>query len=150
LESSKVFAKEFMQRHGIPAARSESFSDASEAQRFAQKMKGPMVVKADGLALGKGVIIAHSGWAAALAIHEIMELRKVGEAGRSMVIEEFLEGEECSIHALVDGRNYLLFPTAQDHKRALDGDLGLNTGGMGTFSPAAKLVTPETEARIRR
>ncbi|HYR58683.1 MAG TPA: phosphoribosylamine--glycine ligase, partial [Chthoniobacteraceae bacterium] len=149
LESSKVFAKDFMRRHGIPAARSESFTDASEAQRFAQKMKHPIVVKADGLALGKGVIIAHSGWAAAMAIHEIMELRKFGDAGRSVVIEEFLEGEECSIHALVDGRSHLLFPTAQDHKRALDGDLGLNTGGMGAFSPAAKLVTPDLEARIR-
>lgn len=149
LESSKVFAKEFMQRHGIPAARSESFTDAGEAQRFAQKMKCPLVVKADGLALGKGVIIARSGWAAALAIHEVMEQRKFGDAGRSVVIEEFLEGEECSIHALVDGRSYLLFPSAQDHKRALDGDQGLNTGGMGTFSPAAKLVTPAMEARIR-
>jgi phosphoribosylamine--glycine ligase len=150
LESSKVFAKEFMQRHGIPTARSESFTDSQEAQRFAQKMKHPLVVKADGLALGKGVIIARTGWEAAMAIHDLMEARKFGEAGRSVVIEEFLEGEECSIHALVDGRNYLLFPSAQDHKRALDGDLGLNTGGMGTFSPAAKLVTSELEERIRR
>jgi phosphoribosylamine--glycine ligase len=150
LESSKVFAKEFMERHGIPTARSGSFTDAGAAQRFAQGMKYPIVVKADGLALGKGVIIARTAWEAALAIHEIMEVRKFGDAGSSVVIEEFLEGEECSIHALVDGRSYLLFPTAQDHKRALDGDQGLNTGGMGTFSPAAKLVTPELEARIRR
>jgi phosphoribosylamine--glycine ligase len=150
LESSKVFAKEFMQRHGIPTARSGSFTDAGEAQRFAQKTPHPLVVKADGLALGKGVIIAKNRWESGLAIHEIMEMRKFGDAGRSVVIEEFLEGEECSIHALVDGRSYLMFPTAQDHKRALDGDLGLNTGGMGTFSPAARLVTPEVEARIRR
>ena len=149
LESSKVFAKEFMQRHGIPTARSGSFSDSSEAQRFCQKARYPLVVKADGLALGKGVIIARNSWESGLAIHEIMDLRKFGDAGRSVLIEEFLEGEECSIHALVDGQGYLLFPGAQDHKRALDGDQGLNTGGMGTFSPPSKLLTPELEARVR-
>jgi phosphoribosylamine--glycine ligase len=150
LESSKVFAKDFMQRHGLPAAKSASFDDSREAQKYAQRLRGPMVVKADGLALGKGVIIAESPWAAALAIHEIMDRRTFGEAGRRVVIEEFLEGEECSIHALVDGRSYLLFPGAQDHKRALDGDTGLNTGGMGTFSPPAHLFTPEMELRVRR
>ena len=150
LESSKVFAKEFMQRHGLPTARSGSFSDSIEAQKFCRTMSYPLVVKADGLALGKGVIIAQNSWEAALAIHEIMDARKFGDAGSRVVIEEFLEGEECSIHALVDGKNYLLFPTAQDHKRALDGDLGLNTGGVGTFSPAAKLVTPAIEERIHR
>ena len=149
LESSKVFAKEFMQRHGIPTARSGHFSDSIEAQKFAQRMTYPIVVKADGLALGKGVIIAENNWQAALAIHEIMETRKFGDAGRRVVIEEFLAGEECSIHALVDGASYLLFPGAQDHKRALDGDLGPNTGGMGTFSPPAKLLTPEMETRVR-
>ena len=150
LESSKVFAKEFMQRHGIPTARSRNFSDPEEARRFVRTMPCPLVVKADGLALGKGVIIAGTTAEADAAIREIMEERRFGDAGRSVVIEEFLEGEECSIHALVDGRDYLLFPSAQDHKRALDGDQGLNTGGMGTFSPAATLVTPELEARIRR
>lgn len=150
LESSKVFAKEFMQRHGIPTARSGHFSDSSEAQKFCQSMSYPVVVKADGLALGKGVIIANSPWEASMAIHEIMDLRKFGEAGSQVVIEEFLTGEECSIHALVDGSNYLLFPGAQDHKRALDGDEGLNTGGMGTFSPPSKLLTPEMEERVRR
>ena len=150
LESSKVFAKEFMQRHGIPTARAGSFSDSSEAQKFCRGASYPLVVKADGLALGKGVIIAQNPWEAGLAIHEIMDARKFGDAGSRVLIEEFLTGEECSIHALVDGKNYLLFPSAQDHKRALDGDLGLNTGGMGTFSPAAKLVTPEIEARIHR
>jgi phosphoribosylamine--glycine ligase len=150
LESSKVFAKEFMERHGIPTARSGSFSDSSEAQRFCRGASYPLVVKADGLALGKGVIIAQNPWEAGLAIHEIMDARKFGDAGSRVLIEEFLTGEECSIHALVDGKDYLLFPSAQDHKRALDGDQGLNTGGMGTFSPAAKLVTPETEERIRR
>ncbi len=150
LESSKVFAKEFMQRHGIPTARSGNFSDSIEAQKFAQRMAYPVVVKADGLALGKGVIIAQNNWQAALAIHEIMDARKFGDAGSRVVIEEFLEGEECSIHALVDGASYLLFPGAQDHKRALDGDLGPNTGGMGTFSPPSKLLTPDMEARVRR
>jgi phosphoribosylamine--glycine ligase len=149
-ESSKVFAKDFMQRHGLPCARSASFDDAGEAQRYAQRIGAPLVVKADGLALGKGVLIARTAWEAALAIHQIMEQRAFGEAGRRVVIEEFLEGEECSIHALVDGRSYLLFPGAQDHKRALDGDAGLNTGGMGTFSPPAHLLTPELEQRVRR
>jgi phosphoribosylamine---glycine ligase len=150
LESSKVFAKEFMQRHGIPTAASGSFTESSEAHRFCQKAKYPLVVKADGLALGKGVIIAQNNWQAALAVHEIMDERKFGDAGSRVVIEEFLVGEECSIHALVDGRSYLLFPGAQDHKRALDGDQGLNTGGMGTFSPPAKLLTPALEERVRR
>ena len=150
LESSKVFAKEFMERHGIPTAKSGSFSNSSEAQRFCQKARHPLVVKADGLALGKGVIIARNSWESGLAIHEIMDARKFGDAGNQVLIEEFLEGEECSIHALVDGKNYLLFPAAQDHKRALDGDQGPNTGGMGTFSPPAKLLTPELEERVRR
>jgi phosphoribosylamine--glycine ligase len=148
LESSKVFAKEFMERHGLPTARSGSFSSSAEALTFARKMPCPLVVKADGLALGKGVIIAQTQEEAATAIREIMDERKFGDAGSRVVIEEFLVGEECSIHALVDGKSYLLFPTAQDHKRALDGDQGLNTGGMGTFSPAAKLVTPAMEERI--
>ncbi len=149
LESSKVFAKDFMVRHGIPCARSASFDDPIAAQAYAQKIGAPMVVKADGLALGKGVLICHSQGEAARAIYDIMERRAFGEAGRRIVIEEFLEGEECSIHALVDGRSYLMFPGAQDHKRALDGDEGLNTGGMGTFSPPAHLLTPELEQRVR-
>ncbi|MEQ1858556.1 MAG: phosphoribosylamine--glycine ligase [Chthoniobacteraceae bacterium] len=149
LESSKVFAKDFMLRHGIPCARSAGFDDPIAAQAYAQKIGAPMVVKADGLALGKGVLICHNQREAAFAIWEIMERRAFGDAGRRVVIEEFLEGEECSIHALVDGRGYLLFPGAQDHKRALDGDEGLNTGGMGTFSPPAHLLTPELEARVR-
>lgn len=149
LESSKVFAKEFMERHGIPTARSGKFSVSAEAQLFAQSMKKPLVIKADGLALGKGVIIAENNWQAALAIHAIMDERRFGDAGKQVVIEEFLEGVECSIHALVDGRNYLLFPAAQDHKRALNGDAGPNTGGMGTYSPAPAL-TPELEEQVRR
>jgi len=150
LESSKVFAKEFMQRHGLPTAASGSFTDSTAAQDFCRKAAYPLVVKADGLALGKGVIIAQNVQEATQAVHEIMDLRKFGAAGERVLIEEFLVGEECSIHALVDGRSYLLFPGAQDHKRALDGDAGLNTGGMGTFSPPSKLLTPEMEERVRR
>ncbi len=149
LESSKVFAKEFMERHGIPTARSRSFEDSAEALRYCQQLAYPLVIKADGLALGKGVIIAEDLSTAAAAIHDIMDLRKFGDAGRRLIIEEFLQGEECSIHALVDGKDYLLFPGAQDHKRAFDHDLGPNTGGMGTFSPPSKLLTPELEQRIR-
>ncbi len=149
LESSKVFAKEFMLRHGIPAAASGQFSSAEEAFVFAQQMSTPIVVKASGLALGKGVIIAETHAEAETAIREIMVERKFGDAGAEVVIEEFLVGEECSIHALVDGESYLMFPSAQDHKRALDGDAGLNTGGMGTFSPADKVLPPELEERVR-
>lgn len=139
LESSKVFAKEFMQRHGIPTAASGHFTDSTLAQEFAARMPLPVVVKADGLALGKGVIIAQTHAEAVAAIRQIMEERKFGDAGRAVVIEEFLQGPEVSIHALVDGGSYLLFPSAQDHKRVEDGDLGLNTGGMGTYSPVPHL-----------
>ena len=150
LESSKVFAKQFMQRHGIPTAGYGTFSESLAAHAFCQKMNYPVVVKADGLALGKGVVVADTPWAAAGAIHAIMERRQFGAAGNQVVIEEFLTGQECSIHALVDGKNYVLFPAAQDHKQAYDGDRGPNTGGMGTFSPPSKLVTPALEERIRR
>ncbi len=149
LESSKVFAKQFMLRHGIPTAAGGQFSDPAEACAFIAKMAVPIVVKASGLALGKGVIIAQTHAEADAAVREIMVERKFGDAGTEVVIEEFLDGLECSIHALVDGRGYLLFPSAQDHKRALDGDRGLNTGGMGTFSPADKILPPAMEKRVR-
>jgi phosphoribosylamine---glycine ligase len=148
LESSKVFAKEFMQRHGIPTAASGHFTDSTLAQEFASRMSVPVVVKADGLALGKGVIIAQTHDEAATAIRQIMDERKFGDAGSAVVIEEFLQGPEVSIHALVDGSSYLLFPSAQDHKRAQDGDQGLNTGGMGTYSPVPQL-TSELELQVR-
>ncbi|MEI6872340.1 MAG: phosphoribosylamine--glycine ligase, partial [Verrucomicrobiota bacterium] len=148
LESSKVFAKEFMERHGIPTAKFGQFTDSTQAQLFAAQMTLPIVVKADGLALGKGVIIAQTHEEARAAIRQIMDERKFGDAGSAVVIEEFLEGVECSIHALVDGTTTLLFPSAQDHKRALDHDQGLNTGGMGTYSPAPQL-TPELEEQVR-
>lgn len=150
LESSKVFAKEFMQRHGLPTAASGHFTQSSEALDFARKASYPLVVKADGLALGKGVIIAASFEEAERAILNIMEERQFGDAGNQIVIEEYLVGEECSLHLLIDGSNYLLFPAAQDHKQIYDGDQGPNTGGMGTFSPPARLVTPELQEQIRR
>jgi phosphoribosylamine--glycine ligase len=148
LEWSKGFAKGFMERHGIPTARFGEFTSSAEAHLFCQKMKYPVVIKADGLALGKGVVIAANAEEAAKTIYRMMEQRQFGEAGRRVVIEEFLTGEECSIHALVDGRGFAMFPGAQDHKRALDGDQGPNTGGMGAYSPAP-VLTPEREREAR-
>jgi phosphoribosylamine--glycine ligase len=147
-ESSKAFAKRFMERHGIPTARFGEFTESAEAHRFCQGMTYPVVIKADGLALGKGVVIAANADEAAKAIYRIMDRRQFGEAGRRIVIEEFLNGEECSLHALVDGRSYAMFPSAQDHKRALDGDEGPNTGGMGAYSPA-RVLTPALERAAR-
>jgi len=139
LESSKAFAKDFMRRHGIPTADYREFTEAADARAWCRSSKYPLVIKADGLALGKGVIIAQNPAEAADAIRQCMEDCVFGEAGRKIVIEEFLEGVECSIHALVDGSSYLLFPDCRDHKRAHDGDLGPNTGGMGTISPSGSL-----------
>ena len=139
LESSKIFAKAFMQRHGIPTAAAREFSESLEAHAWCRTAKYPLVVKADGLALGKGVVVAENPLEAAMAIHRAMDLGVFGEAGRKIVIEECLSGVECSIHALVDGSDYCLFPDARDHKRALDGNRGANTGGMGTVSPSGTL-----------
>jgi len=139
LESSKAFAKDFMSRHGIPTADYREFTESADARAWCRSAKYPLVIKADGLALGKGVIIAQTPAEAADAIQQCMEDRVFGEAGRKIVIEEFLEGVECSIHALVDGSSYLLFPDCRDHKRAHDGDQGPNTGGMGTISPSGSL-----------
>lgn len=149
LESSKIFAKEFLRRHGIPTAQSREFTDSREAHLYCQKMKYPVVIKADGLALGKGVTIAQNPSEAAMAIYRAMDAGQFGEAGRRVVIEEFLTGTECSIHALVDGKGYLLFPGCRDHKQAYDGNCGPNTGGMGTVSPSATW-TPELEERVRK
>src|ERR1041385_3488623 len=134
-ESSKVFSQAFMERHGIPTARAGTFSDAADAKRFAASLGGRCAVKADGLALGKGVLICSNEADANRAIEEILVGKTFGGAGAKIVIQEFLEGIEISLHALCDGRVAKLFPTSQDHKRALDGDRGLNTGGMGTYSP---------------
>jgi len=136
IESSKVFAKELMRAHKIPTAEARTFSDSNEALRYCEQMKFPLVIKADGLALGKGVIIAGDSATARATIDEMMNQHRFGDAGRRIVIEEFLQGTECSMHALVDGKHYVLLESARDHKRALDGDQGPNTGGMGAVSPA--------------
>jgi phosphoribosylamine---glycine ligase len=139
LESSKIFAKDFMRRHGIPTADFREFSESMDAHAWCRGAKYPLVVKADGLALGKGVVVAQNPLEAAMAIHRAMDLGVFGESGRKIVIEQCLRGVECSIHALVDGSGYCLFPDAKDHKRAFDGDRGPNTGGMGTISPSGTL-----------
>jgi phosphoribosylamine--glycine ligase len=136
LESSKIFAKELMGKEGIPTAQARTFSDSNEAFAYCEELRFPIVIKADGLALGKGVIIASEPSSARATIDAMMNQRRFGEAGRRIVIEEFLRGSECSLHALVDGTNYCLLATARDYKRAFDGDRGPNTGGMGAFSPA--------------
>ena len=136
IEASKIFAKELMRAQEIPTAEARTFSDSSEALRYCERAKFPVVIKADGLALGKGVTIAADAVTAQSTIDEMMNQRRFGDAGRCIVIEEFLRGTECSLHALVDGESYLLLQSARDHKRALDGDQGPNTGGMGAFSPA--------------
>lgn len=136
LESSKIFAKELMRVQKVPTAEARTFSDSNEALVYCDELKFPVVIKADGLALGKGVIIASNRTEAKATITAMMTEARFGEAGRRIVIEEFLRGTECSLHALVDGENYRLFESARDHKRAFDGDEGPNTGGMGAFSPA--------------
>jgi phosphoribosylamine--glycine ligase len=136
IESSKIFAKELMRAQKIPTAEAATFSDANQALDYCGRAKFPVVIKADGLALGKGVIIATDAATAKSTIDEMMNQRRFGAAGRCVVIEEFLRGTECSLHALVNGGNYLLLESARDHKRALEGDEGPNTGGMGAFSPA--------------
>jgi len=142
-EASKVFSQDFMERHGIPTAKSGTFADPAEARRFCATLGGRCAVKADGLALGKGVLLAGNVAEAERAVDEIMVDKAFGSAGARVVVQEFLEGMEISLHALCDGRTAKLFPTAQDHKRALDGDQGLNTGGMGTYSPAPFLTDAE-------
>lgn len=139
LESSKAFAKDFMMRHGIPTAAYSEFTDFQAAREFCSKSNYPLVVKADGLALGKGVVIAANFDEAEQALRLCMEERAFGEAGARVVVEEFLVGIECSIHAFVDGRSHLLCPDARDHKKAFDGDNGPNTGGMGTISPCGSI-----------
>ncbi len=149
LESSKDFAKAFMERHGIPTARYRTFTDLHEAHRYVEEQGAPIVVKADGLAAGKGVVVARQVQEAHDAVDMMLSTNKLGEAGARVVIEEFLEGEEASFIVLVDGKNILPLATSQDHKRLKDGDEGPNTGGMGAFSPAP-VVTPALHARILR
>jgi len=139
-EASKAFAQSFMEKYHIPTARSGVFTDPKSAKAFASALQGRCAVKADGLALGKGVLMCASRAEAEAAIDQILVQRSFGQAGDSIVIQEFLEGTEISMHALCDGKTAKLFPTSQDHKRALDGDHGLNTGGMGAYSPTPFLT----------
>ncbi len=153
LESSKAFSKAFMKRHGIPTAEYDTFTDAAAAHAYVDKMGAPIVVKADGLAAGKGVVVAMTAAEAHEAIDFMLLDNKLGvthnEGGARVVIEEFLQGEEASFIVLCDGKNVTALATSQDHKRLLDGDEGPNTGGMGAYSPAP-VVTPEVHARAMR
>ncbi|MDE1941543.1 MAG: phosphoribosylamine--glycine ligase [Betaproteobacteria bacterium] len=148
LEVSKDFAKRFMVRHGIPTAAYESFEDEAEAHAYLEKTGAPIVIKADGLAAGKGVVVAQTLDEAHRAVSDMMA-GAFGGAGHRVVIEEFLQGEEASFIVLADGQNVLPLATSQDHKRLLDGDSGPNTGGMGAYSPAP-VVTPALHGRIMR
>jgi phosphoribosylamine--glycine ligase len=149
LESSKDFAKAFMKRHGIPTAEYETFSDAALAHAYVDRQGAPIVIKADGLAAGKGVVVAQTLDEAHAAIDMMLADNKLGDAGARVVVEEFLAGEEASFIVMVDGKHVLPLASSQDHKRLLDGDQGPNTGGMGAYSPAP-IVTPQLHARVMR
>ena len=136
LEGSKAFSKDLMKKYGIPTAAYENFNDPQKALKYLETVNYPIVLKADGLALGKGVLICKTFEEAKSGIEELMIDKSFGDAGNTIVIEEFLEGREVSVLSFVDGTHYALMTSAQDHKRAKDGDEGLNTGGMGTFSPS--------------
>jgi phosphoribosylamine--glycine ligase len=149
LESSKIFAKELMRAQHIPTARAAIFEKEEAASAFVRESRFPIVIKADGLALGKGVIVAKNVAEAEAAVRAMMSEGRFGEAGRRLLIEECLTGSECSLHALVDGASFRMLASARDHKRAFDGDAGPNTGGMGAFSPANNFDA-EAEAQFRR
>ncbi len=136
LEGSKAFSKDLMKKYNIPTAAYENFTDAEEALKYLETAKMPIVLKADGLALGKGVLICNTLEEAKAGVKEIMEDKKFGTAGNTMVVEEFMTGREVSVLSYVDGKTIKIMSSAQDHKRAKDGDQGLNTGGMGNFSPS--------------
>lgn len=149
LESSKDFAKSFMQRHAIPTAEYQTFSEVNAAHDYINQKGAPIVIKADGLAAGKGVVVAMSLDEAHQAVDMMLSDNKLGDAGARVVIEEFLAGEEASFIVMVDGKNILPLATSQDHKRLQDNDEGPNTGGMGAYSPAP-IVTPALHARVMR
>jgi phosphoribosylamine--glycine ligase len=149
LESSKDFAKSFMQRHGIPTARHATFEDPAAAKAYVEERGAPIVIKADGLAAGKGVVVAMSKPEALAAVDAMLVDHRLGGAGARVVIEDYLEGEEASFIVMSDGAHALALATSQDHKRLRDGDKGPNTGGMGAYSPAP-VVTPEVHARVMR
>jgi phosphoribosylamine--glycine ligase len=141
LEGSKAFTKDLLRRHEIPTGFFSTFTDADDAKRYISEVGPPIVVKADGLAAGKGVLICHDVKEAHQAVDEIMVTRLFGDAGQCVVIEEFLEGEEVSFIGLTDGQTVLPLASSQDHKRAFDGDMGPNTGGMGAYSPAPAMTS---------
>lgn len=143
LEGSKAFSKDLMKKYDIPTAGYETFDDADKAREYVKDAKLPIVLKADGLALGKGVLICNTPEEVEAGIVEIMEEKKFGDSGNHMVVEEFMEGPEVSVLSFVDGKTIRILSSAQDHKRAGDNDTGLNTGGMGTFSP-----TPQYTAEV--
>ena len=149
LEGSKAFAKDFLARHGIPTAHYAVFTELAPARTHVRKHGAPIVIKADGLAAGKGVVVAMNLAEAERALEDMLGANTLGSAGKRVVIEEFLDGEEASYIVLADGQHALSLATSQDHKRVGDGDTGPNTGGMGAYSPAP-VVTPEVEARILR
>jgi phosphoribosylamine--glycine ligase len=149
LESSKDFAKAFMKRHGIPTAEYQTFADAKAAHAYVDAKGAPIVIKADGLAAGKGVVVAMTLDEAHAAVDMMLSDNRLGDAGARVVIEEFLEGEEASFIVMVDGKNILPLATSQDHKRLKDHDEGPNTGGMGAYSPAP-IITPSLHARVMR
>ncbi len=149
LEGSKAFAKDLMKKYHIPTAAYENFENAQDAYAYLEKAKFPIVLKADGLALGKGVLICNTLEEAKEGVKSIMQDKKFGTAGNRMVIEEFMTGREVSVLSFVDGKTIRIMTSAQDHKRAMDGDRGLNTGGMGTFSPSP-FYTPEVDAFCRK
>ena len=149
LEGSKAFTKDFLARHHIPTAAYQNFTDIDQALAYLREQGAPIVIKADGLAAGKGVIVAMSQEEAEAAVRDMLAGNAFGEAGHRVVIEEFLEGEEASFICMVDGKHILPMATSQDHKRVGEGDTGPNTGGMGAYSPAP-VVTPEVHARIMR
>ncbi len=149
LESSKDFAKRFLARHGIPTAGFQTFSDPVEARRYVAARGAPIVVKADGLAAGKGVVVAGTVAEAQAAIDAMLVDNRMGDAGARVVVEDFLDGEEASFIVMCDGAHALALATSQDHKRLADGDRGPNTGGMGAYSPAP-VVTPEIHAKVMR
>jgi len=149
LESSKDFAKAFMQRHGIPTARYQTFADAGAAHDYIERQGAPIVIKADGLAAGKGVVVAMTVTEAHAAVDMMLSDNKLGDAGARVVIEEFLAGEEASFIVMVDGRHILPLASSQDHKRLKNNDEGPNTGGMGAYSPAP-IITPALHARVMR
>ena len=149
LESSKIFAKRFMLEAGIPTASAVAFDDYAAAESHIRGHAGPLVVKADGLAAGKGVSVCQDQHEALQAVRQAMQKGIFGDAGRRVLLEEFLDGEEASFHVLVDGRNVVPLATSQDHKRAYDGDRGPNTGGMGAYGPAP-VVSDDLQQRVMR